>query len=193
MALAAPRGSSRSLPAPARLLPAPLSGPPRPQPPPPGRSAAGRGAGSGGRSRSGPRPSQRTLGGAAPGRAWRRGALEGSVCPYPLKTAPPRPAPAGWDAQRMLGKFPCWGGSGGPRPDSGSLPQLGSWACVPHGWRLSPRQRLTTSCSPSCLPQTSCIKHRGGQPLSPTLPGLHCRNATYPKQEFKSSISVPEY
>lgn len=153
MALAAPRGSSRSLPAPARLLPAPLSGPPRPQPPPPGRSAAGRGAGSGGRSRSGPRPSQRTLGGAAPGRAWRRGALEGSVCPYPLKTAPPRPAPAGWDAQRMLGKFPCWGGSGGPRPDSGSLPQLGSWACVPHGWRLSPRQRLSTSCSPSCLPK----------------------------------------
>lgn len=111
MALAAPRGSSRSLPAPARLLPAPLSGPPRPQPPPPGRSAAGRGAGSGGRSRSGPRPSQRTLGGAAPGRAWRRGALEGSVCPYPLKTAPP-PACPGWlgcaeDARKVsvLGGF----------------------------------------------------------------------------------------
>lgn len=89
MALAAPRGSSRSLPAPARLLPAPLSGPPRPQPPPPGRSAAGRGAGSGGRSRSGPRPSQRTLGErprAGPGgeERWR-----GPCAPTPSKQPPP--------------------------------------------------------------------------------------------------------
>lgn len=108
MALAAPRGSSRSLPAPARLLPAPLSGPPRPQPPPPGRSAAGRGAG-GGRgaapaplsARSGERPR------AGPGGEER--------CGGPCGPAPPnQPPPAcpGWlgcaeDARKVavLGGF----------------------------------------------------------------------------------------
>lgn len=184
MALAAPRCSSRSLPAPARLLPAPLSGPPRPQPPPPGRSAAGRGAG-GGRgaapaplsARSGERPR------AGPGGEER--------CGGPCGPAPPnQPPPAcpGWlGCAEDARKVSVLGGFKRPRPDSGSLPQLGSWARVPHGWRLSPRQRLTTSCRPSC------IKHRGGQLLSPTLPGLHWCNANYPKQEFKSSISVPEY